>query len=34
MEQDVFVQKLHVGVIFCDVAQAFDCVNHEVLLAR
>jgi hypothetical protein len=25
---------LHVGVIFCDVAQAFDCVNHEVLLAR
>ena len=27
-------KKMHVGVIFYDVAQTFDCVNHEVLLAR
>jgi hypothetical protein len=27
-------QKAHVGRIFCDLAQAFDCLNLEMLLAK
>jgi hypothetical protein len=27
-------QKMHVDGIFCDVAEAFDCVNHEILIVK
>jgi hypothetical protein len=27
-------QKMHVGGIFCDLANAFDCVIHEMLLTK
>jgi hypothetical protein len=27
-------QKMHVGGIFCDLAKAVDCINHEMLLTK
>jgi hypothetical protein len=27
-------QKRHIGGIFCDSAEAFDSVNHEILLTK
>ena len=27
-------QKIHVGKILCDLANDFDCMNHEILLVQ
>jgi hypothetical protein len=27
-------QKMHVGIILCDLLKAFDCLSHEILLVK
>jgi hypothetical protein len=27
-------QKMHVGGIFCDLAKAFECINHKILISK